>query len=338
MKKYILFFILLMQTTIGVVDVTVSCINQPVRSVDVTQSCHIGGGFFCEFGSVINNIIYYEQDGIKAMRVDWSDQFFPYKDEPHSNGWDLYFEPIHIDTSAINTNEPVHHVGNALVHELHDQLCVAHWLRYDEYLPYRLFVHEIINKYITIKQHILNQVQEFYEHNMKGHMCIGLHIRYADAHGQETPAGHPSLADYAREVDELLKQHRHARIFMASDSYAAINYFKKKYGKKLLYINTYRAYEKEDPGLMYENSGYWMSHPTEWHQAKPGYEGGRGALLDCLLLARCHYFIHITSNVATYVCFFNPRIKSIYLPRAVPFAHCRFRGDPSIRNKFLNPI
>ena len=232
--------------------------NQLSRSVDLIITPHIGGGFFCEFGKVINSLIYYEQEDIRHVYVNWTNQFFPYKDDPNESGWDLYFEPIQINQNSVDMNKPVSKVGNAQVHELHDQLCVAPWLRYDDYLPYRKFVHEKINEFIHIKKHITDQVDSFYDAHMKGYTCIGIHIRYASAHVQESPGGHPSLATYCAEVDKLLNLHKndHVKIFLASDSNAVITHFKNKYLDKLIYLNVPRAENKEDPGLIYENAAY----------------------------------------------------------------------------------
>ncbi|HRN78496.1 MAG TPA: nodulation protein NodZ [Candidatus Dependentiae bacterium] len=342
MKKYLVFIgMLIVQNNVALVDITLKYVNDSfaTRSVNAVILTHLGAGFFAEFGKVISSLIHYELDGIRSMYVDWTDQFFPFKDKPYENGWDLYFEPVIIEES-IDPSEPVYEVGNCSVHELHDQLCVAQWIRYDDYLPYRLFVHEKINQHIHIKKHISDEVDSFYKKYMQDNVCIGVHVRYAKAHVNETPNGHPSLDTYCKEVNDLLKRHSadKVKIFLASDSHVVINHFKRLYKEKLIYIDTYRATAKEDPGLIYENSNYWITHPDHWHKAKPGYQGGLGALMDCLLLAKCDYLIHITSNVSTYVCFFNPYIKSIYLPRKVPFKHCRYRGDKSIRNKFLNPI
>ena len=175
---------------------------------------------------------------------------------------------------------------------------------------------------------------------MKGRTCIGVHVRYSTGHVAESPKGHPSLQEYCNEVDHLLQIHRNdpIAIFVASDSHVAINFFKARYGNKLLYLDTYRASGVEDPGQIYGMDQYCIHHMDEWHRVKPGYKGGLGALMDCLLLSKCDYFIHITSNVASFVCFFNPYIKSIYLPHGVPFEHCRYRNNPTIRNKYLNPI
>jgi hypothetical protein len=308
--------------------------------VDVVTTMHRGGGFFCELRKVLENIIHYESEGIRSHYVDWTDEFFPFKDAPRENGWDLYFEPIKSYENCVSKDKQIRCVGNCFVHELHDQKCIAPWVAYDMYRPFREYVHEILNKYITIKPHITEYVDSFYKEHMQGSLCIGVHVRYASVHKAETPKGHPSLDQYCAEIDRLLERNKdkNIKIFLASDSYLVIDYFKKIYQDTLLYIDTYRARGSEDPGLMYEKGSYWKNHPAEWHVAKPGYRGGFGVLVDCLLLSRCDYFIHITSNVAYFVTFFNPRINSIYLPQDIPFVHCRYRGDNKIRNKFLNPF
>lgn len=339
LRKIMLCVLLYPLTTFTAVEVTIDADSSTeiMRPVSVTTQMHRGAGFFAEFNKVLTSLIYYEQDGIKSMHVDWSNQFFPFKDSPSENGWDLYFEPIQLP-DPINEHEPVNKVGHAQAHELHDQKCLAPWLRYDDYAPFRTFAHEKIMKHIHIKQHIVDAVDLFYEQNMKDRVCIGVQVRYAKAHAHEAPGGHPSLDAYCKEIDALLETHHDAIIYLASDSNAVINHFKKRYANKLIYLDTHRAQHSEDPGLMYENPHYWTTHVAEWHKAKPGYKGGLGVLMDCLLLSRCDYFIHTTSNVATYVCFFNPAIKSTYLPRGLKFIPCRYKNNPHIRNKFLNPV
>ena len=342
MKKYVILFLFTSHLSIPINIIVHSDWNDLwKRSVDVEATMHYqaAAGFFAEFGKVVSSLIYYERDGINSFKVLWTHPFFPFKNDPKSNGWDSYFEPIVTDNTA-DVHDSTHTVGNAQTHELHDQVCVAHWVRYDDYLPYRLFAHEKIKKHIRIKPHILKEVESFYDKHMKDNVCIGVHVRHGKSHVQEAPGGHPGHHVYAGEINRLLSKHKNdnVKIYFASDSHAVVNYFKSVYGDKLVYLDTYRAQGSEDPGLMYEGANYWMSHPEEFHKKKPGYRGGLGVLMDCLLLAKCDYFIHITSNVATYVCFFNPYIKSIFLPRSIKFKHCRYRGNPKVRNPFLNPI
>ncbi len=124
MKKQLVLFFLIANSCSAVVDITITY-NPIDRAVNSMIQSHIGGGFFCEFGKVIASLIYYEQDGIKSMTVDWTHQFFPFKDGVHENGWDLYFEPIKTELNNIDPDEPVYDHGAYSNHELHDQLCVA---------------------------------------------------------------------------------------------------------------------------------------------------------------------------------------------------------------------
>lgn len=323
-----------------IVFINIPCFIFPkvkTRGVDLTIKTHRGAGFFAELTKVVASIMHYEQEGFSRIYVDWTDEFFPYKNDPQENGWDVYFEPICLN----NRRNPARAVQGEGFHELHDQICNAQWISYEQYLPYRMHVSEIIQKYIHIKKCIRRQAEDFFKKNMRNALLIGVQVRFAQTHAQEVPGGKaPKLSEYCQKIEEILRknQHRNIKIYIASDSNYAMSYFKKKYKEKVICIDAFRASGAEDPHLIYENPFYWTKHPKEWHQKKPGFYGGLTVLLDCLLLAKCDYFIHTTSNVATFVSFFNPKIKSLYLPINAPYISCRFKNDPSIKNKRLNPI
>jgi hypothetical protein len=81
MKNYIIMMIFFTQISTGLVEIATSCQFEKIikRSVNITQTSHIGGGFFCELGGVLADLIYYEQDGIESIFVDWTNQFFTQK-------------------------------------------------------------------------------------------------------------------------------------------------------------------------------------------------------------------------------------------------------------------
>lgn len=341
-KKYLFFSILWIPIIHCSVDLTIPCTkfsDAPYRSVDLKVTTHLGAGFFAEFLKVVNTLIHHEPEGLASVHVDWTYEFFPYKDGPHENGWNLYFEPITIENKGNDTSPP-HSAGSSGTHEIHDQICSSHWISYDQFLPYRTFVHEKLTKYIHIKKEIKDRVDTFYDAQMQHNLCIGVHVRFANGHSHEVPGGrHPTLAEYFHEVDTIMQANRtqNTKIFIASDSHYVVNQFKQRYGKKILYIEAFRAEKSDDPHLIYGNADYFLAHPTEWHRRKPGFNGGLTALLDCLLLARCNYLIHTSSNVSSTVVFFNPTIKSVYLPRNAPYISCRHKNDPGVKNPFLNP-
>ncbi len=309
--------------------------------VNLTIKMHEGAGFFAELHKVMLALIHYEERGFSRVYVDWTDEFFPYKDGAHENGWDLFFEPI--PTDSISKNTPVDEItiATGVSHDLHDQVCTAPWVAYKKYLPYRQFVHEKMNKYIKIKPHIIAKRDAFYNKHMQDKICIGVHARIARAHAWLMPGKKlPTLNDYFAEIDTLLEKHadQEVIIFVASDSHDAVDQLKKRYNKQAIYIDAYRAHADQDPCIMYTMGEYMRNNPEVWHRQKHKYLGGESTMLDCLLLAKCDYFIHTTSNLAFFSCYYNPDIEAIYLPKAVPFKQCRHKNDPTIVNKMLNPM
>lgn len=337
-KAYLILALLINGTTHPSIDLSIShrcCVS---KSVDLMMEAHVGDGFFYELNKVLQSIIYFEDQGLYKVTVNWTNQFFPYKNSPTENGWDLYFDPIKTDYIP-HDNEPIIKEAEGGFHELHDQLCSCHWIAYEQYFPYRNYVHQKLNKYVQIKPEILSELNAYYSAHMKNHYMIGVHIRFATIHAQEIPGQiNPKINDYINEINTLIAKHQdlHVKIFLASDSHYIINELKKIYGDRLLYIEAHRALYDEDPHLIYQNTAYWLSHPEEFHLKKPGYAGGRSALLDCLILSKCNVFVHTTSNVAAAVVFFNPHIDSVYLPK-IPFTPCRYTGHPAIKHPYINP-
>lgn len=293
---------------------------------ELTIYSHLGAGFFAELNKVIDNILHYESQNLQKIYVDWSQEFFPYKDDPFANGWDLYFEPIQATFSPLVEIPSSRKHGSAMhYHELHDQGCIAHWIEYEKALPYRLKANRVIEQYIEIKTHILDKLDTIVKENMEGFYCVGAHIRYGSDHVQEAPAGTPKLQDYIDEIKAVLEEKGldKVKVYLATDSHYVVDLFKEEFSDILLYITAFRAQYRDEPHLIYGRADYWQEHKEEWHSKKPGYYGGETVLLDCLLLSKCDIFLHSSSNVSDFVSYFNPYIRSIYLPRAAKTWPCR---------------
>ncbi len=286
-----------------------------------------GAGFFAEMLRVIDNSLHFSKENLKSVYVDWSDEFFPYKDDPHENGWDLYFEPIIFSDDLYDKDKAIKGIEGGFYHEIHDFLCIDQWMNYDKHLLYRLKIHEFIKKHIKIKPHIAKKVNQFVEQKMQNYYCIGAHIRYGSDHGSEAPKGTPTLQDYLTEIKELLdgQDKNCVRIYLATDSHYVVQEFKINFSPEiLLTIDTFRTEYRGVPHIVYGSGDYWLNHKKEFHLKKPGYYGGMGVLIDALLLAECDIFLHSTSNVSSFVSFYNPYIQSIYLPKTSGTWPCRF--------------
>lgn len=311
--------------------------------VDLTIKIQFGGGFFAELHKVIQTIIHYENRGFTRIDVDWRDEFFPYKDGADENGWDIFFEPITFEKrSAQKVAQKVTVDSTAEFHELHDQVCTGPWKAYEQYLPYRQFVKEKLDRYARYKPIVTDYIEKFYEEKMAGKRCIGVHARIARAHAWLVPGKRlPQLPDYYAEVDRLLEEYEgeDVVIFVASDSHHGVAQFKERYGDKVLHINAYRAIKDQDPCILYTH-GKWLKEDTqEYHKHKHKTSGGLSTIWDCLLLAKCDHIIHTTSNLAFFATYYNPEIDSIYLPKGIPYKACRYKDDHEIcrASRYINP-
>ena len=316
----------------------------PQNQVDLTVSIQEGGGFFAELHKVVSALIHY-QDSLVNIHVDWSDEFFPYKNGATENGWDLFFKPIKAPTQR-DPNQPVEKVyisSSAEFHEMHDQVCTCPWVQkgYEEHLPYRRYINSVLSQFIELQPDMYNRMMNFYNTHMKNHVCIGVHIRMAKQHRALVPGKKlPILEDYYEEIDRLLEIHQDepVKIFVASDCHQAVATLKERYPDKAICINAYRSASDNDPCIMYTSGSQMRENKELWHRMKHKYSGGVSTLLDCLLLAKCDYLIHTTSNLAFFAAYYNPDIKTIYLPKDVPYEECRFKNEKWIKNRYITGL
>ncbi len=296
--------------------------------VEVTVQSRYGAGFFAEFVTVLSNIVYFDKkSNFQRLVVDWSQQFFPYKDSPTENGWDLYFDLI--KANAPQNPDFIQH-GLPVCHLVHDQTCMDRWVNYDKYLAYRQIFNQKMNEYLKIKQPILDEVEEFYKSKMQDHFCIGVHVRFSSAHTSENP-GLLNLKDYINEARILLQKNsdKNPIIFVCSDSNYVINEFKKNFkSNQVVYTDARRAEFREEPHLIWDNPDYYLANPHVFHEKKPGYIGGKMTLIDCVLLSRCFVMVHSHSNVCEVATFFNPYIKSVFLPKGLSTSPCMYSNAP----------
>ena len=74
-----------------------SCLIQTKKNVHLVIESRLAAGFFAEMHTLLDRIAFYEHDTLEKITVNWTQHFFPYKDKPTENGWDLFFEPIEVE-------------------------------------------------------------------------------------------------------------------------------------------------------------------------------------------------------------------------------------------------
>jgi hypothetical protein len=303
------------------------------KNIVIGTTTQRAAGFFCELQKVVIDLIHCDKYDIYDVVPNWRDPFYPFKDDPSENGWDLFFQSIPQKVPAEQEKIVVPWIDR---HEIHGRHCTAQWVLYDRYLPYREYVHGIMNKYFKVKDHIIEQLNEFYSKNMEGYYCIGVHIRFSAAHAREVPGGkNPLLSEYYAEINQIIreKQGIPIKIFLATDSNLVVRHCRAHYKDLLYYPQAPRSIGEEDPMFILP-----FKDLDQFNQRRPGYKAGLYVLLDCLTLSKCDVMIHTTSNFTSFVSFFNPSIKSVYLPKGLEPV-CTVKGNEKqneVNNPFLN--
>ena len=253
--------------------------------------------------------------------------------------WEYYFEPVVRGYPASSIPEPVqariavdrpspHEVGylvdrHAFVSNHfgdHPQLSGAalpipyQWDDPDDTL--RREAKLIIDSFIRPRACLLQKADDFFARHMAGHHLIGVHVRGTDATSKQElrtfRQGSLVLSRYVAEIGLLLEVQPRAKIFVASDDQSSLNYLVKAFGHRVIAYGSVRHHGGEAAG----------QGPTGW--IMPAYiardrdvaaRNGEDAVIEYLLLSRCHYLVHNGSSLARTVLLNAPRLPHTNMHR-----------------------
>jgi hypothetical protein len=156
----------------------------------------------------------------------------------------------------------------------------------------------LFNKYLKIKNDILEEVINFAKDHFEGNI-LGLHYRGTDKSGEA-----PKVElDYVYEIIlGTIKNStvKYSVLFISSDENACIEFFKiKKVPLKIIWRND--IYRSTDGNQFHRNT---LNNMTIIN---------REALINCLLLSKCHLLIKTASILSDCCKIFNPDLEMIIL-------------------------
>lgn len=257
-----------------------------------------GQGFFAEFIGVLQNISWCERKG--KQPVAYWDEKSKYHEAGGFNGvdnaWEYYFEPVsgarykHGDKIYRKYQEPD---GRRIPYDNSGYIENS-----------RVAMNSIIMRYIKIKPYVLDEVNDFYNKNMKNGIIIGIHLRGTDKVSEASPIKPMSAINKAKEFAELAKKlapEKTVKFLVASDDQRLIDFAKKNLPEIVInYEASSRSVNGKPPHFAYEG----IQKPKGFFACL-----GRDVLVEALLLAQCDFFVHTRSNVATGVLFFNSDLQ-----------------------------
>ena len=244
-----------------------------------------------------------------------------YAENENDNVWEYYFEPINeIDLKQLSSLEykinDIFMCGELdfdlknkfLIRNLHSYDKLKIWELNDpsELQFHREQVNKIIKKYVTIKPHILAEVETFFQRKMKDcEDLIGVHIRGTDKK-TEFPFRQLKIEDYIATIKSTINQQhdRKYKIYVASDTNEAIIKLINEFGK-----NNVVSY----PCIRMPN--YNGNIPIHLSKNIDNKLHGEETLIEMLLLSECNFIIGTDSNLTATASFFNPEAELKYLDR-----------------------
>ncbi len=243
-------------------------------------------GMFAACNQVIGQLYAHENHlypEVTGFCVDFG-TFGLYYDPSHGpNWWSYYFEPISVGIKE----------GSKLVFPSVGQYFEAFRLR--KSIAHSEASH-LVNKYVRVKEPILNKVHSITKEWFEGFFVIGVHYRGTDKE-KEAPR-----VEYEEVFGSILKHipsDQPYRIFVATDEIPFLEATLERFPGHVLARDAHRS------------DGHIGVHFLELNK----YALGEEALIDCLLLSKTQLLIRTSSNLSLWATYFNPEMPEILLNR-----------------------
>ena len=121
---------------------------------------------------------------------------------------------------------------------------------------------------------------------------LGVHFRgtsYKKSPGHPLPATKKQMLNMTKKI---IKEEKIEKIFLVTEELDYLNFFKKEFGKMLIYLKSpYRS----------NTNDAFEIYPRKFHR----YKLGREILIETLLLSTCDAFLYLRTNVSSASMSFN---------------------------------
>jgi hypothetical protein len=158
---------------------------------------------------------------------------------------------------------------------------------------------KIIEKYIFIKPDIQKEINFYKKKYFKNHdKILGVHFRgttYKKARGHAFPIPKKIMK---KNIDYLLKKFGYNKILVVSEEQKYLEYLKKYYKEKLIFINVFRELYKDA----------FLQYPRPNHR----YKLGKEIIIETLLLSCCSGFTFIKTNVSSAAIAFSKKKQYLH--------------------------
>lgn len=231
---------------------------------------------FISLFSVLVHAYWCEKNG-RIPVVYWDHRSPYFNQAEHYNAWTYFFEPL---------NQTVWQEGDSVHFSATTPAGMSIETGLAHSYAYRLMVHNLIKRFIKIREPIIRSVQTIKNMMLENVPIIGIHL--ASAHGYSNQASPLKLIEAANHA---AARYESCAFFVVAD----------------------------EPELLNFADQYLSKHPifTIPHNpdSLPQQQGAR-LLTEALVLAECDMLVHSHANLAYAATFFNPELPTILVETA----------------------
>jgi hypothetical protein len=272
-------------------------------------------GLFSEFFAVLGALRYAELHESAGVKVEFTSDL--YRDPTRGpNWWDYFFESTmwldapRVDARSVRCNGWHRFGPHAWNESWTSQIIPGNSSRKPYPIDSETELHEVARltaRYIRVRPQLQALVDTFLASNTQsGDFVMGIHYRGTDK-VTVFPYRSPDYSIYASHIDRALAQHSPAswRLFVATDEREFADWAVQRYGD--------RVFLRHDTPRLSSTDPEGRKHGTHKNLSIPGYLKGETAVLDCLLLARCHHLIKNRSSLSDISLAFNPALPWTFI-------------------------
>lgn len=237
-------------------------------------------GFFGNMFMTLNGLRLCEVAGVTGRPL-WGRESLYFERQHGENVWEYYFEKSDNKEDDLRARAS----GDVFVFKPDAMDIENYYPGLDSRQTYRL----VIEKYVHLKQDLLEDIDTIANAYFLGERVLGVHCRLTDNYrGYESRYPH-SVDEYLVCTDECLDAYGLNRIFLASDSNHALRIFRKRYGKRVIALEGIRSDDYTSVHGHYDKG-----------VAASGYRKGFEVIRDAYLLSKACHLIGAPSKVTKF--------------------------------------
>lgn len=267
-----------------------------------------GYGFFSNYRICLEQLIDHYNNNLPSIpyidwgKTSWVEGFNPFESTkltPNGNPFDFWFDqniPTENDTVVDCKNGPRPDLIDHAKHYFDD--------------PYNLKKQQLVDKlYLKPKQHILDKINEIYNHEFKGHVVLGVMARGTEYNLHHPMYGVFNVFDYINEIKKILKENPQInKLFIVSEDSEYINEIHKSFPSSYFMPDVFR---RTDETMEYINRVHcWPNVSTK----RPNHCKllGEETIIQTKLLGKCDYLFGRLSGVFAGAILWNDNIKKVF--------------------------